>query len=270
MDFFMRGRISCVHKVEDVCVMDRLRTKTSILLGVFCLAVFSGGVFGQRKTTTVLVASPMQSRTPSLRFPLVSGLPDVDVQRQVNQVLADREKQDLQRLRDCTDVLHYQSPGAKDEDSETMSVTYLSPHFLSVDARVTVWQCAPYPQLDIPEPLTVDLRTGREVDWKKFFVDGFLPVPDYSVRRKPQTVPTAKLTLMYLSRYKQTDPQCVSAVKDDISYGYDLWFDRRRKALVVVPDFPHVIRACADEIAIPLSEILPYIADEATARELSK
>ncbi len=250
--------------------MDRLRTKRSVLFGVLCLSVFSGGAFGQRKTATVLVASPIQSRTPSLRFPRVSGLPDADVQRQANEVLADREKQDLQRLRDCTDVLHYQSPGAKDEDSETIRVTYLTPHFLSVDARVTVLQCAPYPQLNLPEPLTVDMRTGREVDWKQFFVDGFLPVPDYSVPRKPQTVPTAKLTLLYLSRYKQTDPQCVSAVKDDVSYGYDLWLDRRRKALVVVPDFPHVIRSCADEIAIPLSEVLPYIADEAAARELAK
>jgi hypothetical protein len=250
--------------------MDGLWTKTSILLGVFCLAVYSGGAFGQRKTTTVLVASPMQSRTPSLRFPRVSGLPDAEIQRQVNEVLADREKKDFQRLRDCSDVLQYQFPGAKNEDSETMRVMYLTPHYLSVDARLTVWQCGMHPDVNIPIPLTVDLRSGHEVDWKQFFADGFLPVQDYSVRRKPQTVPTAKLTLLYLSLYKQTDPQCVSAVKDDISYGYDLWLDGSRKALVVVPDFPHVIRVCADEIAIPLSVVLPYIADEATARDLAR
>lgn len=268
MGSITRGRISCVHKVEDVCVMDRLRTKTSILLGVFCLAVFSGGAFGQRKATTVLVANPMQSRTPSLRFPRVSGLPDADVQRQVNTILATRESKDIKTLKECRQGI----PGLpqKDEDSESTRVTYLTPHFLSVDARLTVWQCAPYPQVNLPEPLTVDLKTGREVAWKQFFVDGFLPVPDYSVRRKPQTVPTAKLTLLYLSRYKQTDTQCVSAVKDDSSYGYDLWLDGSRKVLVVVPDFPHVIRSCVDEIAIPLSEVLPYIADEATARDLAQ
>jgi len=212
----------------------------------------------------------MQSRTPLLRFPRVNGLPDAEVQRQVNAVLTDRENQDLKTLRDCANVSHYQSPGENIQDSETMRVTYLTPHFLSVDARVTVRQCAPYPQLNLPEPFTIDLLTGHEVDWKQFFMDGFLPVPDYSVPRKPQGVPTAKLKLLYLSRYKQHDPQCVSAVKDDISYGYELWLDRSRRALVVVPDFPHVIRSCADEIAIPLSEVLPYIADEATVRELSR
>ncbi len=248
--------------------MDRLRTKTSILLGVLCLAVFSGGAFGQRKTATVLVASPMQSRTPSLRFPRVSGLPDAEVQRQVNAILATRESKDIKTLKECRQGIP--GPPQKDEDSESTRVTYLTPHFLSVDARLTVWQCAPYPQLDIPEPLTVDLRTGREVDWKQFFVNGFLPIPDSRVPHKPQSDPTAKLTLLYLSRYKQTDPQCVSAVKDDISYGYDLWLDGSRKALVVVPDFPHVIRSCADEIAIPLSVVLPYIADEATARDLAR
>lgn len=248
--------------------MDRLRTKTSILLGVFCLAAFSGGAFGQRKTTTVLVASPMQSRTPSLRFPRLSGLPDAEMQRQVNAILATRESKDIKTLKECRQGIP--GPPQKDEDSESTRVTYLTPHFLSVDARITVWQCAPYPQLDIPEPLTVDLRTGREVDWKQFFVNGFLPIPDSRVPHKPQSDPTAKLTLLYLSRYKQTDPQCVSAVKDDISYGYDLWLDGSRKALVVVPDFPHVIRSCADEIAIPLSVVLPYIADEATARDLAR
>jgi hypothetical protein len=210
----------------------------------------------------------MQSKTPQLRFPRVSGLPDAEVQRQVNAILASRERKDIKTLNGCRQGISGFSQ--KNDDSETMRVTYLTPHFLSVNAFVTVWQCAPYPQLNLPEPFTIDLRTGHEVDWKQFFVDGFLPVPDYSVRRKPQTVPTAKLTLLYLSRYKQTDPQCVGAVKDDISYGYDLRLDRRREALIAVPDFPHVIRSCADEIAIPLNEVRPYIADEATARELAQ
>jgi hypothetical protein len=230
--------------------------------------VFSGGAFGQRKTTTVLIASPMQSRTPSLRFPRVSGLPDAEVQRHVNTALATRESEDIKTLKECRQGIP--GPPQKDKDLESTRVTYLTPLFLSIDARSTVFQCAPYPQINIPHPLTIDLRTGHEVDWKQFFVDGFLPVQDYSVPRKPHSDPTAKLTLLYLSRYKQTDPQCVSAVKDDSSYGYDLWLDRRRKALVVVPAFSHVIRACADEIAIPLSEVLPYIADEATARDLAR
>ena len=114
--------------------MDRLRTKRSILFGVLCLAVFSGGAFGQRKTATVLVASPMQSRTPSLRFPRVSGLPDADMQRQVNAVLRTRESEDLKTLKGCRHGIP--GPPQKDDDSESTRVTYLSPHFLSVDARL--------------------------------------------------------------------------------------------------------------------------------------
>jgi len=232
---------------------------------VFWLLVF---VVSPGRGQTRVVASPMRSMAPRLRFPRVSGMRDEVVQRRVNAILANREREDIGTLSGCRRPIV--GPRVKDSDSETVRVAYLSSSFLSIDVRRTVWQCAPYPQIDIPEPITLDLRSGREVDWAQFFAPGFLPVRDFSMPVKPRSGPPSRLTTLYLGGYKGHDAECLDAVKGDSLYGFDLWFDRRQAALVAVPDFPHVIRACAEEVAIPLSAVLPYVSDEAAARELAR
>jgi len=232
---------------------------------VFWLLVF---VVSPGRGQTRVVASPMRSMAPRLRFPRVSGMRDEVVQRRVNAILANREREDIGTLNGCRRTIV--GPRGKDSDSETVRVAYLSSSFLSLDVRRTVWQCAPYPQLNIPDPLTVDLRSGRAVDWGQFFAPGFLPVQDFSVPTKPRSGQLSRLTILYLSGYGEHDPECVNAVKGDSLYGFDLWLDQRRAALVAVPNFPHVIRVCAEEVAIPLSAVLPYVAGEAAARALAQ
>jgi hypothetical protein len=224
----------------------------------WCLALMllPNTVGGQIRVT----ATPMQSRTPNLRFPRVSGLHNAEVQRQVNAILAKRQREDIGTLRECRRGIP--GPPQKDEDSERVRVTYLSPLFLSIDTRMTVWQCAPYPQIDVPHPLSINLQTGAEVDWGALFSDGFLPVPDDSVH------PPANLIGLYLMHYTQ-DQECIDAVKAG-QYGFDLWLDHRRKALVAIPHFSHQVWACADEVAIPFSEVLPYVADKAAASDLAR
>lgn len=235
--------------------------RTNAVFAALFLAVLPLCSIGQ----IPLVAAPMRSKTPRLQFPRVSGLRDSAVKRQVNAVLAAREKQDLQTLRFCAHVAHFR--GAKDEDSETLRVSYLSNMLLSLDVRVTFWNCAPYPQTNLPEPITIDLRSGHELDWHAFFLSGFLPDSGADGWEKPAG-PIPGLKAMYLSRYKQ-DSDCTAQIRDS-GFPFDLWLDRRSGSLVAVPDVPHVIRACADEVAIPFSEVLPYVADKAAASDLAR
>lgn len=260
---------------EDLCTRwngwrlkrDKIRAKMNSITIAICMVVpllCSVSACAQ----SPISASPMHSSTPHLQFPHVTGLTDSSTQQAVNSILADREREDIDVLNGCR--RGKVGRRGSDGDSETVRVTYLSHSFLSLDVRLTVWQCAPYHQLAIPHPLTINLRTGEEADWEKFFLPGFLPVRDFSVDAKPRIDTASRLTALYLSRYKQDDAQCVEAVKQDHLYGFDLWLDSVRSALVAIPNFPHVIRACADEVAIPLTEVLPYVADPKVADELAR
>lgn len=200
-------------------------------------------------------ALPTSSRSPAPTLPRVSGLAPKDVQDRVNALLAAREKEDRASRRDC---LHTYPPDFKSSFAETVRLTYLSSDLLSVDIRASWDGCAAYPNIDMPEPLTIDLIRGKALDWEIFFVDGFLKGTD---QRSP-------LTALYLG-HAQLDEDCSKTVSDwatGYGPGYDLWLSKRQ-GLMIEPSLPHVVRACAVLVSTPFTEIQDSIRDETIRKE---
>jgi hypothetical protein len=199
----------------------------------------------------------MSSRTPAQKFPRVSGLSSKEAQDRVNALLAHREEQDRNVRKECRSS---GIPGPpKPSFEETIRVTYLSSRLLSVDSRYTSFGCAPYPDIDIPNSLTIDLVQGQELNWDSFFVDGFLREGEHG----------SPLTKLYL-RHARLDDECSKVLDDYLKasqLSYDMWFNKQR-GLMVEASFPHVVRECGKLVSIPFSEIQDSIRDPDVRREL--
>lgn len=224
----------------------------AVVCGTVLYAVIAQSQSISAATVSRIRVTPMHSKSPHLLFPRVKGLPDAVAQERVNRVLTNREREDSEMRRDCL----RSKDGMSSSMDEWIRVRYLSSRFLSVEARETDFGCNAYPNVDIPMPITVDLKDGREVDWGSFFTEGFLPRAGGEQSRLGQ---------LYLQRSGlAVNDECRAVIKesDNVEYGYVIWLDSEKQALMVEPNLPHVVRACAVTIAIPFSEVAPFIKDK--------
>lgn len=220
-----------------------------VYLALVC-GVTASSQSGPTAAVSQVTAAPMRSATPQQLFPRVKGLPDAATQARVNKILAGREREDAVARRDC---LREANASIKDFDAynEQIHVRYLSPRFLSVEVRVSNSNCGAYPNDDIPTPVTLDLKTGREVNWERFFAPDFLP---------PALGGRSRLGRLYLRHSGlRANDDCRAAVETS---DYVIWLDSAKHALMAEPDLPHVVRVCAVTIAIPFSEVAPFVVDK--------
>jgi len=230
---------------------DKLLRHVVLVIGV---VIYVASSQCQINATGGVRAIPMHSASPAQRYPRVAGLPDAEAQQQANVVLLARERLDAERRRNC---LSFRQTNEHGIYTEKIRVTYLTKRFLSIDVRETDFGCAAYPNIDIPFPLTIDLQTGHAVDWETFFTTDFMI---------PKGEEPSHLTRLYLDHYKN-DAECTDIVKKN-RYGFDIWLDSASSSLIVAPNLPHVIRACVDVTAIPLSDVIAFVVDKSAALQL--
>jgi len=207
---------------------------------------------------TTVAATPTHSQGGDPIYPRLTAFPDPAIMAKVNAALAKQEADDRDTRSDCIKrVLQAkQKPGA-DTYATDIGVTYLSEHYLSVNV-VSSYDCAgPYPTDGAEAPLTFDLATGEPIDWKTLFKPGFLPPDDGEDSAHP-----SGLAKIYKARYRKTDTaddDCLGAIKDPSwSFSPILWLSAKA-GLVVQPDFPRVISACADELDLSAADLSPYV-----------
>jgi hypothetical protein len=198
-------------------------------------------------------ATPSSSRSPLQRFPRISGLQDQQIQAQVNAHLTNREEADRSKREDCIGTTMGPFRG---EYSETIHVSYLSPRILSIDVRAS-FLCGAYPNDDMSYPFNLDLIHGEELNWQRFFIDGFM---DFAGGE------SSPLMKAYL-KGSAPDPDCLHAINTS-NMTFDLWLDRSRKQLMVRPSLPHVVRACAKVVGIPFNDLQFSIRDPLDRRDL--
>jgi hypothetical protein len=225
------------------------------------LALVAASLFGRSaaQATPAVTAAPMHSSGQNPVYPRLTKFPDANIMAKVNALLAAQEKADRSARADCLSQL--KDAGEKsdaDSYSAHIAVTYLSLHYLSVNV-VTSYDCGgPYPTNGAEAPMTFDLVTGSAIDWSKIFKPGFLP-PDNA----DETVPPSALTKLYRARYRNgpDDADCRSAIADQDPFADPpaIWLDSKH-GLVVEPDFPHAIAACADEMALSPAELAPSLS----------
>jgi hypothetical protein len=223
-----------------------------------CVLALSMAPLAARAAPT---AAPMHTQGANPVYPRLAGLADARVMAQVNALIAAQEKTDRASRADCLMQLKAggQTP-TRDSYSEAVTVTYLSGRLLSLNV-VSSYDCGgPYPNDGIETPMTFDLASGRQIDWSKAFKPGFLP----------SGAKGSMLTRLYRAAYpKDQDADCRSAMRDDdpFSEAPILWLDSKR-GLMVQPDFPHAIAACAEAVALPAAGFAPYLKDAGLAADL--
>ncbi|HEY0161526.1 MAG TPA: hypothetical protein VGB69_02500 [Edaphobacter sp.] len=188
-------------------------------------------------------ALPMQTHLAEPTYPRVSGLSPKAAEDRVNALLVEREKQDRSSRKECL------KSGPHASYDESIRTTYLSSRLLSLDVRASWDGCSAYPNDNLPNPLTVDLNQGKEIDWPLFFRPGFLQA------REGQSSPLLRLYL----RHVKLDGECLDVVKEP-GMNFLFWLDSK-KGLIAVPSLPHVVQACAEEAEIPFAEIKDAIRD---------
>jgi hypothetical protein len=219
--------------------------------------------------TAPIAAGPMKTPGPVPTYPRLIAFPNAAVKAKVNALLAAQEKYDRAARRECLQAARAQKlAGSWDEGTE---VTYLSPHYLSVLVEWSSDCASPHPNDGISNPVTYDLTTGEALDWRKLFKPGFMPSADAADKAPP-----AGLITLYRALYrkdedpKDADKQCQDAIADGSPFGGSMivWLDRKQ-GLVMMPDFPFVIRACADEVAVTVAALAPYVRDPAALADLT-
>lgn len=208
--------------------------------------------------------APLHSHGATAKYPRLVAFPDRAIQRKVNALFAAKDAADSNERKDCLSQLKdaHIAPTA-DSYSLDISVSYASKTFVSLDVRATYYCGGPYPNDGVREPLTIDLRSGNELNWKKVFKPGFL---------LGESGGMAKLVSLYQVRYtKQPNPVegCPDVVKNDLD-ALLLRLDAAKGGLVVTPDFPHAPQACAVEIPFTPADIAPYIADKVFVADLQQ
>lgn len=214
--------------------------------------------------TSAVTVQPMHSEGSLIRYPRVSGLADAALQAKVNAIFAAREKSAHEDREGCFDLVRDAGETPTDANfSVKIDVRYVSARYVSLEIRRSYSCAGPYPNDDVPEPLTIDLTTGTEVVWRKTFkLD---PAPTESGGDLPDHVVRA-----YKVRYAREGGRDVPECKGVIQQGFGNLFVRldARRGVVMQPDLPHVAAACADEIAFSVDEIAPQIADASFLADL--
>ena len=205
-----------------------------------------------------VTAAPMHASGATPHYPRLTRFPDATVMARVNADLAAKEKANASDYKECLSDLH--DAGQKPDKatwSVDVSVTYLSAHFLSVGVTSSNYCGGAYPNDGVQTPVTFDLATGREIDWKTAFKPGFL---------------TGALNTLYRAVYpKSSDAQCRSFVREQPPFASpeDAIFRLETgKGLVVLPDFPHAMQGCAEEVAVPAPKLAPFLRNADLLNEL--
>lgn len=194
----------------------------------------------------------MLRHTPPLR-PGVAAFPRLIAKRgdtvaaHINQLL---EEADRTALADIT---------CKDY-RRSVRVTMRGPHYLSLLAS-TDWFCGgAYPDTS-RKILVYDLATGRPADWKKILtpalVDKVVPTTSGD-DSDPVLIESSMLWSLYLKRARQTNKDCAEVYADPQPLGtlLKVWPNARADGVGLQPsEWPHVVKACAVTITVPVSEL---------------
>ncbi|MEJ0042098.1 MAG: hypothetical protein WDM81_07710 [Rhizomicrobium sp.] len=213
------------------------------------------------------IAAPLHTSGVKAVYPRLSGLADARAMARVNALLAAQETTDRAAYTDCLSQLkEMKMTPDKDSYVEDITVRYLSAHYFSVEV-VTSYYCAgAYPTNGAEAPMTFDLTASTQIDWSAMFKPGFLP-PDTADEHTPPSV----LTKLYRARYSKAkdDADCRQAINDQdpFSSAPIVWLDAKG-GVVLQPDFPHVIAACATPLTLSPAEIAPYLKDAMLAADL--
>ena len=137
----------------------------------------------------------------------------------------------------------------EDDWQRTITVTMTGPRFLSIVAVDGYVFCGgAHPDSDTLA-MVFDLTTGRPVNWTILIAQSADASSFSDSIADGTTVGALVVPALKAMTLAKADPDCKDAFPDPLSY--QLWPDAKAGTLVAEPfDLPHVVAACADDLAL--------------------
>jgi hypothetical protein len=187
-----------------------------------------------------------------VRFPRLTVYKDITTMNRVNAQIDELSKE-----------FGCPSPHGKDDWYKVSSrVEYAAKDILSIYASANYYCGGPYPTNDANMSLTFDLRTGNKVQFSELF-RSYVANKDQILKVifARQLARTAKM----LAAGKKSDESSSCEENSDLftlknlrdsEYAYNF----SEKGLVVQPQWPHVVEACAERVTVPYQQLMEFAA----------
>lgn len=137
------------------------------------------------------------------------------------------------------------------EYTSRAAVTMAAHDVLSVTVHSSYFCGGPYPTNDANQSVTFDLTTGEAVPFDALFRD--LDADRAAITGVIQT------TLLPVAT--DENPDCAEPLSTEALAGTTFSYALGQEGLLVQPDFPHVIEACAVEVTVPYTSLRAYARD---------
>ena len=152
--------------------------------------------------------------------------------------------------------------GHKTEHWSVSRTTYAADDVLSVFIRFGGFCGGAHPINGVNVSATFDLRTGKPVPFRELFAD---------YERDAHAIVRALFPAQTAAADRLSPSEIEQATHEDETYCLQLYttaelartsfaYSFSYAGLVVEPDFPHVIRACAEDAVVPYERLRPFAA----------
>ena len=137
------------------------------------------------------------------------------------------------------------------EYTSRAAVTMAAHGVLSVTIHSSYWCGGAYPTNDANQSVTFDLTTGEAVPFEALFrdLDG------------DRAAITGVIQTTLLPEATDENPDCAEPLSTEALMSTTFSYALGADGLIVQPDFPHVIAACAAEITVPYGSLRAYARD---------
>jgi len=223
-----------------------------------------------------IAAAPMHASGAAPHYPRITRFPDAAVKARMNARLAKLESDNRAGYRDCLSRLRATHEEPQDDSYWVdIKVGYLSRRYMSLEINSEEYCGGPRPLNGIMSPVTFDLSTAKEIDWKAEFKSGFFSqaLNRLYIKHYPWTITDAAQHESSNAAENPDHPSddCKTMVDEGNNFltPEDAVFRLRKgRGLVVTPIFTAYVMNCEEEVALPASEMAPYLKDKALLFEL--
>lgn len=190
-------------------------------------------------------------RGTGIQFPRLTVYKDVSTMKRVNA-----------QINEVTKEFACESHGKNDWYKVVSRVEYAAQDILSIYASANYYCGGSYPTNDANLSLTFDLRTGEKVEFTVLFKN-YEADKDRILRVifAKQLARTEKL----LAAGKKSDENSTCEEDPDLFTLEHLWdttyaYNFSEKGIVVQPQWPHVVGACAERVTVPYQQLKEFAA----------
>lgn len=203
-----------------------------------------------------LVLTDQPALSPSAEaLPRLEG--DSPAYTRLNAELDRLDASARQELADC---------GADGEWSRSITRPMTGPAYLTLRIHTEMACGGPYPSSD-QTAITWDLSSGERLDWPGL-IPGLALTPNIFDEMPADYVPTmssARLASWYSRKLLSATNlelagECADVWSTEALNGtsFKIWLDASKGGVVVAPEFPHVIQACAEDATLTAADLQEF------------